>query len=157
MNTSVLFVCLANICRSPTAQGVFQEMVNVAGAQRQIEVDSAGTGASHLGEAPDRRAITQARARGYELSTLQARQVTSDDFSRFEYVLAMDKQNLANLELLAPPGFCGHLGLFLDFHPHPLLDEIPDPFYAGNAGFEQVLDLVEEASRGLLQKICGRP
>ncbi len=155
MRTSVLFVCLGNICRSPTAHGVFQELVSAEQLQGRIQVDSAGTGAWHVGEAPDQRASAAALARGYDLSSLRARAVTPDDFSRFDYVLAMDEQNLANLQVMAPSGYGGHLGLFLDFHPHPLLAEVPDPYYGGEAGFDQVLDLVEEASRGLLKEITG--
>jgi protein-tyrosine phosphatase len=155
MSTSVLFVCLGNICRSPTAHGVLQQMVNAANLQQQILVDSAGTGAWHVDEAPDERATAAALERGYDLSGLRARPVTVRDFSRFDYVLAMDQQNLAHLESMAPVEYRGHLGLCLDFHSHPLLTEVPDPYYGGNAGFDQVLDLVEEASRGLLQDITG--
>lgn len=155
MNTSVLFVCLGNICRSPTAHGVFQELVNERQLQSRIEVDSAGTGAWHVGEAPDQRASAAALARGYDLSSLRARAVTPADFSLFDYILAMDQQNLANLQAMMPPGYAGRLGLFLDYHPHPLLVEVPDPYYGGEAGFDQVLDLVEEASSGLLREITG--
>jgi len=146
---------MGNICRSPTAHGVLQQMVNAANLQQQILVDSAGTGAWHSGEAPDARATAAALERGYDLSGLRARAVTTQDFSRFDYVLAMDQQNLGHLESMAPAEYRGHLGLFLDFHSHPLLTEVPDPYYGGNAGFDQVLDLVEEASRGLLQDIIG--
>ncbi|MCZ6829676.1 MAG: low molecular weight phosphotyrosine protein phosphatase [Gammaproteobacteria bacterium] len=155
MSTSVLFVCLGNICRSPTAHGVFQELVKAADLQDRIQVDSAGTGAWHVGEAPDQRATAAARARGYDLSSLRARVVSVADFSNFDYVLAMDQQNLGNLQAMAPADYRGHLGLFLDFHSHPLLREVPDPYCGGNAGFDQVLDLVEEASRGLLKAITG--
>ena len=107
MNTSVLFVCLGNICRSPTAHGVFQAMVDDAGLRERIHVDSAGTGAWHVGEAPDERAAAAALERGYDLSKLRARAVTAADFSRFDYVLAMDQQNLANLQGMAPADYEG--------------------------------------------------
>ena len=155
MSTSVLFVCLGNICRSPTAHGVFQQIVNAADLQQRIQVDSAGTGAWHVGEAPDQRATAAAMERGYDLSHLRARAVTVADFSQFDYVLAMDQLNLGNLQAMTPAAYPGHLGLFLDFHSHPLLTEVPDPYYGGNVGFDQVLDLVEEASRGLLRDIIG--
>jgi protein-tyrosine phosphatase len=153
MATSVLFVCLGNICRSPTAHGVFQELVRAANLQDQVEIDSAGTGNWHAGESPDPRALAAASARGYDLSGIRARSVGAADFSRFDYVLAMDEQNLARLQDMAPPDYHGHLGLFLDYHSHPLLTEVPDPYLGGKAGFDQVLDLVEEASRGLLKAI----
>jgi protein-tyrosine phosphatase len=155
MATSVLFVCLGNICRSPTAHGVFQALVDEAGLRDRILVDSAGTGAWHVGETPDERAAAAALERGYDLSGIRARKVIAEDFSRFDYLLAMDEQNLANLRGMAPAGFKGTLRLFLDYHSHPLLAEVPDPYYGGNAGFNQVLDLVEEASRGLLEDILG--
>ncbi|MEE4659573.1 MAG: low molecular weight protein-tyrosine-phosphatase [Halieaceae bacterium] len=151
--TRVLFVCLGNICRSPTAHAVFADQVAAAGLQQWVEVDSAGTGAWHVGEAPDARATAAALRRGYDLSSLRARQVQPADFARFDYVLAMDADNLANLQALAPPDFQGHLGLFLDFHPRPPVTEVPDPYYGGEDGFDRVLDLIEGASQGLLHAI----
>lgn len=147
---SVLFVCLGNICRSPTAHGVFVEQVSAAGLTGRVEVDSAGTGAWHVGEPPDTRATAAARGRGYDLSPLRARQVTPGDFDAFDYILAMDRSNLSHLEAMRPDGFGGHLGLFLDFHPAPPFREVPDPYYGGDQGFEEVLDLIEAAGRGLL-------
>jgi protein-tyrosine phosphatase len=155
MTTSVLFVCLGNICRSPTAQGVFQQKVNAAGLQDRILVDSAGTGAGHVGESPDPRAISAALSRGYDLSMLVARTFSVSDFSRFGYILAMDQQNLGQLRQIAPADYPGQLRLFLDFHPHPLLTEIPDPYPGARSGFDQVLDLIEVASDGLLREISG--
>ena len=154
MGAAVLFVCLGNICRSPTAHGVFESMLAAANMQDQVDVDSAGTGGWHAGESPDPRAIEAARTRGYDLSGMHARSVSAADFSRFDYILAMDEQNLATLREMAPSDYAGHLGLFLEFHSHPLLTEVPDPYIGGIAGFDQVLDLVEEASRGLL-KACS--
>ena len=156
MPRQVLFVCLGNICRSPTAHGVFAQIVAEAGLDSELLVDSAGTGAWHVGEPPDGRATIAARERGYDLSPLRARQVDSADFDRFHYILAMDRANLMHLEALAPEHFGGHLGLFLDFHPNSSEREVPDPYYSGEDGFDHVLDLVEEASRGLLQALSGR-
>ncbi len=131
-------------------------MVAEAGLADQVQVDSAGTGAWHAGEPPDERASSAASARGYDLSDLRARAVVAADFDRFDYVLAMDEQNLANLRNMAPENYPGHLGLLLEFHYHQLLREVPDPYYGGAAGFEQVLDLVEVASKGLLEAIRAR-
>ena len=151
--TSVLFVCLGNICRSPTAHAVFQSFVERRGLREQVSVDSCGTGSWHVGEQPDRRATAEAALRGYDLSPLRARQVCAEDFLRFDYILAMDQMNLGELRDLCPPGYHGHLGLFLAFAEGLSLREVPDPYYGGADGFTQVLDLVESASEGLLQKI----
>lgn len=150
---AVLFVCLGNICRSPTAEAVFRERVARAGLARSIRVDSAGTGDWHVGEPPDRRAIAHAARRGYDLAPLRARQVSPEDFRRFGWILAMDEANLRNLRALQPDGFGGHLGLFLDFAPQLRVREVPDPYYGGVDGFERVLDLIEAASEGLLEKL----
>ncbi len=153
---SVLFVCLGNICRSPTAHGIFAGQVEAAGLEGSITVDSCGTGAWHVGEPPDARATAAARKRGYDLTPLRARQFEARDFQQFEYILAMDRSNLSHLEALQPDGFSGHLGLFLDFHPAAPSREVPDPYYGGDRGFEEVLDLVEAASRGLLEALRAR-
>lgn len=149
----VLFVCLGNICRSPTAHGIFQHKVNEASLQGRINIDSAGTGAWHLGKAPDARAHAWALKRGYDLSDLRARQVTREDFNHYDYILAMDEANLEDLQLLAPVNYSGHLGLFLEFAQRAKYREVPDPYYGGDQGFQLVLDLVEEASQGLLDEI----
>ena len=149
----VLFVCLGNICRSPTAHGVFEAFVARRGLQARISVDSCGTGAWHVGEAPDPRATAEAAGRGYDLSPLRARQVVADDFQHFDYILAMDEQNLSDLEQLCPGQYPGHLGLFLGFASGEPRREVPDPYYGGASGFADVLDLVEAASEGLLQHI----
>jgi protein-tyrosine phosphatase len=154
--SSVLFVCLGNICRSPTAHGVFTRQVEAAGLSGQVLIDSAGTGAWHVGEPPDSRATATAMLRGYDLTPLRARQVTPADFERFDYVLAMDRSNLTHLEALQPPGYGGHLGLFLEFHPGTSLTDVPDPYYGGEDGFEEVLDLVEAAGEGLLRAMESR-
>lgn len=156
MSTQVLFVCLGNICRSPTAHGIFEHKVRAAGADSRIGIESAGTGAWHVGKAPDPRACEAARARGYRLEHQRARQVDPSDFERFDYVLAMDQSNLDELRRMAPPGFNGHLGLFLDFGDGPGGREVPDPYYGGHDGFERVLDLVENACDGLLDHLLQR-
>ena len=151
--TRVLFVCLGNICRSPTAHGVFEAMVAQAGLARSVEVDSAGTGAWHVGEAPDTRATQAARQRGYDLAALRARQFTVADFERFDVILAMDGSNLADLQALRPASYAGVLALFLDYAEEVGECEVPDPYYGGAGGFDHVLDLVENASRGLLRTL----
>ncbi len=148
----VLFVCLGNICRSPSADGVFSAMVAEQGLSHQIAVDSAGTAAYHVGNSPDKRSTAAAKKRGYDLSVLRARQAVEADFLEFDYILAMDHENLSNLQRIKPDNSNSHLGLFLDF-TQINEDEVPDPYYGGDAGFEHVLDLVESASAGLLAHI----
>ncbi|MFM1897377.1 MAG: hypothetical protein RLZZ385_2451 [Pseudomonadota bacterium] len=148
----VLMVCLGNICRSPTAHGVFQQRVIHHGLQERIQVDSAGTANYHIGEAPDGRSVQAARMRGYDLQDLRARQVQQQDFHRFHYILAMDHGNLRELMLRCPPEHRGKLQLFLSYGRHSR-DAVPDPYYSGPEGFELVLDLVEGAADGLLHHI----
>ena len=155
MGASVLFVCLGNICRSPTAEGVFRSILaqNPQVQLNQWTIDSAGTGAWHVGNPPDSRAQSAASHRGYDLSAIKARQVVDSDFDDFDYILAMDKDNLAHLTAMANQRrYGGHLGLFLDF-AHSSIKEVPDPYYGGSQGFETVLDLIEEASTGLITHI----
>lgn len=150
---SVLFVCLGNICRSPTAHGVFASMVKQAGLSDVIYVDSAGTGGWHIGSAPDVRACKAAAARGYDLSALRARQIEAADFERFDLILVMDRQNLISLERFSH-NHCVHSAtpqLFLEqFGRQFPAHEVPDPYYGDADGFDHVLDLVEDASRNLL-------
>ncbi|MEH6616907.1 MAG: low molecular weight protein-tyrosine-phosphatase [Porticoccus sp.] len=155
MPVKVLFVCLGNICRSPTAHGIFESMVADAGLQEHILVDSAGTGDWHIGKAPDGRASAAALSRNHDLSHLRARQVRPEDFLEFDYILAMDNQNLWDLQAQSLPEFNGHLGLFLNFG-HSETKEVPDPYSGGKADFEFVLDLVEEAATGLLSHLRDR-
>lgn len=149
-NVSVLFVCMGNICRSPTAHGVFQQLVNRRGLGGQIGIDSAGTHAYHVGEAPDRRSQAAAAQRNIDLSVLRARQVEQADFKRFEYILAMDQNNLSSLQHLAGSGEHQRVRLFMDFAGRWRELEVPDPYYGGERGFERVLDMVEDAADGLL-------
>ena len=151
--SSVLFVCLGNICRSPTAEAVFRADVRRAGLGKRITIDSAGTGEWHVGDPPDWRAIDHAARRGYDLSPLRARQVSTSDFANFDWILAMDRSNLRDLERLCPDGYRGHLGLFLDCVPALCGRDVPDPFDHGAREFETMLDLVEQASAGLLQRV----
>jgi len=153
---NVLFVCMGNICRSPTAEGVFAKHVLDAGLQDTIGVDSAGTHAYHIGETPDPRAQKIALARGFDLSELRARRVVAEDFAKFDYVLAMDNDNKQNLEALTPEVDQQHLSLFMEFAPHSDVLEVPDPYYGGPLGFERVLDLIEAASKGLLEDVKKR-
>src|SRR5687768_15096148 len=147
----VLFVCLGNICRSPTAEAVFRAVAAREAPELKIEIDSAGTAGYHIGEPPDPRSQEAARRRGYDLSVLRARQVAPEDFTRFDFILAMDRENLAALRELAPAAARSRIRLFLEFAPDADAPEVPDPYYGGANGFEAVLDMVEAASRGLLQ------
>jgi protein-tyrosine phosphatase len=146
-------VCLGNICRSPTAQGVFETQVEQRGLTGVIEVDSCGTGDWHVGNAPDHRAAAAAGRRGYDLSRLRARQVEAADFDVFDYILAMDGENLEDLEAMCPHDYQGHLGLFLDFAGSRAPRDVPDPYYGSEGGFDLVLDLIESASEGLLREL----
>ncbi len=150
---NVLFVCMGNICRSPTAQGVFENLVELEQLGDKIYIDSAGTHAYHIGEAPDPRAISAAAQRHINISDQTARKVKSDDFERFDYVLAMDKDNLNMLDAICPAKPKAKVSLFLDFAKHAGESEVPDPYYGGANGFEHVLDLVQAASEGLLEDI----
>ncbi len=150
----VLFVCLGNICRSPTAHGVFQQWITQRGFKELIAVDSCGTGDWHIGHAPDKRSAAAALVRGYDLSALRARQVAADDFQRFDYILAMDTANLRDLQRMRPHDFRGELALFLDYAGIDVR-EVPDPYYGEADGFDHVLDLVEQASEGLLQRLIA--
>lgn len=149
---SVLFVCMGNICRSPTAEGVFRHFVAEAGLTESIEVDSAGTHAFHAGEPSDRRSSEAAQRRGYSLADIRARRVSVEDFERFDYVIAMDRDNLAILIEQSDVQYHHKISLFLQ-HAGGSDDDVPDPYYGGSSGFERVLDLVEEASRGLLSEL----
>jgi protein-tyrosine phosphatase len=145
---------MGNICRSPTAEGVFRYHVEAAGMKEHIEIDSAGTHAYHVGEPADRRARAAAARRGMSLEGIRARRVSSVDFERFDYIIAMDEDNLTRLEDESPDEHRHKLRLFLEFAQIGER-EVPDPYYGGTAGFERVLDLVEEASRGLLETLSN--
>ena len=152
-HTRILFVCLGNICRSPTAEAVLRELVAREAPDLSLEIDSAGIGSWHIGEPPDERALAAARRRGLDMSRLRARQIASEDFARFDFILAMDRANLADLQRRAPSQYRERVQLFLEFAPDLEVDEVPDPYYGGDAGFEEVLDLAEQAARGLLSHL----
>ncbi len=146
-------VCMGNICRSPTAEGVFRHMLEEAGMSKRVRLDSAGTHAYHVGSPPDPRARDAAQRRGYDLSDLRGRQVSDADFEDFDYILAMDRENLAGLLRRCPEQHKHKVRLFLSFsRRYPNL-EVPDPYYGGRQGFDQVLDMVEDAARGLLETL----
>lgn len=153
---SVVFVCMGNICRSPTAEGVFRNLIQQEGLSEWITTDSAGTHAYHIGEQPDRRAQQTARTRGIDLSDLRGRQAIESDFYEFDYVLAMDDENYSILKDICPSGLEEKLSLFLDFSNEYPETQVPDPYYGGDQGFEHVFDLVESASQGLLADIIKR-
>jgi protein-tyrosine phosphatase len=152
-NLSVLFCCMGNICRSPTAEAVFRHYVESAGLSEHILIDSAGTHDYHIGDKPDSRAQRAAQQRGYDISKLRGRQVGEEDFRQFDYVLAMDRANLAILQRINPPDSDSQVGLFLEYARHHSEREVPDPYYGGADGFERVLDMVEDAAQGLLEEI----
>jgi protein-tyrosine phosphatase len=151
----VLMVCTGNICRSPTAEGVLRAKAAAAGLADRLHIESAGVAGYHVGEPPDRRSQAHARKRGYDLSALRARRVRPADFESFDWLLAMDKGHLRELELLAPAGHSAHLSLFMEFAPGHAGHDVPDPYYGGAADFDRVLDLVEAASEGLLERLLG--
>ena len=153
---SVLFVCMGNICRSPTAHGVFRKLVEEAGLIERIGIDSAGTHAYHVGKPPDHRTQATAERRGIHLGDLRARKAMPEDFLAFDYVLAMDQENYFALLEICPKGMEHKLQLFMDFAPAMRTREVPDPYYGGPTGFERVFDLVEAAAQGLLDDIRAR-
>lgn len=149
----ILFVCLGNICRSPTAEGVFRHMVAASPLAGKLTIDSAGTSANHIGQAPDPRSIAHAAKRGVDLAPLRARQIQASDFERFDLVLAMDDANLKRLQALCPPRWHSKLALLMDFGGEENEYEVPDPYYDGPEEFELVLDLVEAGCAGLLEHV----
>jgi protein-tyrosine phosphatase len=153
----ILFVCMGNICRSPTAEGVVRKLLAERAPELDVQIDSAGTHGYHAGSPPDPRACHAAERRGVDLKGLRARQVTGRDFEHFELVLAMDEDNRRFLLDAAPAEYHGRIRLFLEFAPHLERREVPDPYYGGSIGFEHVLDLVEEAGIGLLEHLRRTP
>jgi protein-tyrosine phosphatase len=147
----VLFVCMGNICRSPTAEGVFRKFLQERAPELGVHVDSAGTHAYHVGAPPDPRALRAAERRGVDLRDKRARQIVAEDFAHFELVLAMDEVNRAELLERSPPEYHARIRLLLEFAPRLGRREVPDPYYGGANGFEHVLDLVEEAVPGVLE------
>jgi protein-tyrosine phosphatase len=155
-DTSVLFVCMGNICRSPTAHGVMRQLLHEQGTDVSVQLDSAGTHAWHVNEPPDPRSMQAALSRGVDISDLRARAVEISDFKKFDLILAMDQDNLTMLKRIQPKGSKAHLELMLHFASYADTGEVPDPYYGGSNGFERVLDLLEDASRGLLTELRQR-
>jgi protein-tyrosine phosphatase len=153
----ILFVCMGNICRSPTAEGVFRRLVAQRAPGTGIEIDSAGTHDYHVGDAPDPRSIAAAARRGIDLRPLRARRVQDADFAAFDLIVAMDRLNRAALLERSPPEYHGRIRLFMEFARGSDFEDVPDPYYGGPTGFEQVLDLAEEAAAGLLEEILRMP
>lgn len=149
----ILFVCLGNICRSPTAQGVFERLLAEQNLSDRIQVDSAGTAAWHVGESPDSRSQQAAKRRRIDLSRQRSRQITGADYDDFDYIVAMDRANLHSLRQQCPVQHAHKVRLFLDFAPHLDQSDVPDPYYGGLRGFDNVLDLIEIAAAGLLQDV----
>lgn len=153
----ILFVCMGNICRSPTAEGVVNNIIINNGMSGLIKVDSAGTHGYHIGEPPDPRTCEAALRRGIDLSGLRARKVVPEDFERFDLLLAMDRDNLALLQRGARPEHQAKLGLFMNYASRFDADDVPDPYYGGEQGFELVLDMVEDAGQGLIRALQRTP
>ena len=153
--TKILMVCLGNICRSPTAEVVFREKARAEGFDKYLYIDSAGTGSWHIGHPPDERTTQTAIQRGYDMSALRGRQVTREDIEKYDYIFAMDRQNLHDLLALSNPEHREKISLFLH-HGNTEQDEVPDPYYSGADGFELVLDLIEDASGKLLRTLSGK-
>jgi protein-tyrosine phosphatase len=149
----VLFVCMGNICRSPSAEGVFRHALSRRAPQVTIEIDSAGTHDYHVGEAPDARALAAARRRGIDISQLRARNVMPDDFERFDLILAMDEENMRELKRRAQRAHHERIRLVMEYAPSATRRDVPDPYYGGEQGFEEVLDLLEEAADGLIDAL----
>ena len=149
----ILFVCMGNICRSPTAEGVFRHVLATRAPDLQIEIDSAGTHDYHIGSPPDRRSIEAARRRGIDLSSLRARMVSAEDFAHYDLILAMDRGHYRALRSMAPPSAADRVRLFLDYAPALGIRDVPDPYYGGPDGFEDVLDMIETAAEALLEDV----
>jgi protein-tyrosine phosphatase len=151
----ILFVCMGNICRSPSAEGVFRRLLAQRAPDLPIEIASAGTHDYHVGDPPDERAVAAARRRGIDLSRLRARTVRGEDFAYYDLILAMDEDNLRELRRQAPAARHDHIRLLMDYAPAATARAVPDPYYGGARGFEEVLDLLEEAAEGLLSNLLS--
>lgn len=154
--TKVLFVCFGNICRSPTAEGVFRQMVKEDGLDHLVEVDSAGTAGYHIGDPADPRSVNAAMLRGYDITEHRGRRIEATDFDEYDYILAMDQENYSQLAAVCTTGNWNKLKLFMEFASGFAGKEVPDPYYGGPRAFDLVLDMVESASRGLLKEVKGK-
>jgi protein-tyrosine phosphatase len=158
VTTRVLMVCMGNICRSPTAEAVLRHKLKAAGLEKTVEVDSAGTYGGHVGEPPDARAQRHAKLRGYDLSRLRARRLTAEDFAQFDRVIAMDEDNLSRMADLAPEGHAARMEMLMAHATrHAGITAVPDPYYGPPAGFDRVLDLIEDACDGLVAELARTP
>lgn len=155
-HTKILFICMGNICRSPTAHGVFRELVNVKDLADEIMIDSAGTHSYHVGNAPDQRSISTALEHGVDIRDLKARHVHESDFEYFDYLLVMDAHNYSLIDDACPSEYKSKIHYFLDFAKNSPFKEVPDPYYGEGNGFERVFDMIEDASSGLLEEIISR-
>jgi protein-tyrosine phosphatase len=153
----ILFVCMGNICRSPSAAGVFRQVLAERAPQLDIEIDSAGTHDYHVGEPPDARALAAARRRGIDISQLRARRVEAGDFERFDLILAMDEDNVRELQRRSQPSHHERIRLVMEYAPAAARRAVPDPYYGAEHGFEEVLDLLEEAAEGFLRTLADQP
>jgi protein-tyrosine phosphatase len=151
----ILFVCMGNICRSPSAEGVFRHALARRAPELSIEIDSAGTHDYHIGEAPDARALAAARRRGIDISQLRARSVAPEDFELFDLILAMDEENLRELKRRTQRAQHERIRLIMEYAPSAARADVPDPYYGGELGFEEVLDLLEEAADGLIDALVS--
>jgi protein-tyrosine phosphatase len=152
----ILFVCMGNICRSPSAEAVFRRLLQTRAPELSIEIDSAGTHGYHVGDPPDHRTVAAALRRGIDLSRRRARTVRASDFDYYDLILAMDEENLAELQRMAPPARRQRLRLVMEYAPAAVSRAVPDPYYGGAQGFEDVLDLLEEAAEGLLRELLAK-
>jgi len=156
MSVHILFVCLGNICRSPSAEGIFRDLVSKAEYRDHIEVDSAGTGAWHIGNPPDKRAQKVALERGVDIRGLKARQVHANDFERFDLIVAMDASNRDDLLAACPDTFARKISMLLDHAPDQIGQDVPDPYYGGEDGFHLMFDLIEQGAKGLLDHVARK-
>jgi protein-tyrosine phosphatase len=150
---NILFICMGNICRSPSAEGFFTAALQDSGIRQQVSTDSAGTHSWHIGHAPDPRAIDSAADFNVEIGHLRARKVTASDFEHFDLIIAMDRSNLADLQRIQPAGSKASLKMMMDYHPEGRPQEVPDPYYGGMEGFTYMCELLKAASAGLLEDI----
>ena len=155
-NDRVLFICMGNICRSPTAEGVFRKLAMKSGLSGNLEIESAGTHGYHAGQPPDPRAIAHAAKRGYDLRALRAREVVASDFARFDYLIAMDKNNVRQLKAICPEYLAAKIELLLNYAPASRTTEVPDPYEGKPKDFELVLDLIEQGCQGLVDHMIAQ-
>jgi len=153
---NILFVCMGNICRSPSAEGFFARALQQSVCKDRVSIDSAGTHSYHIGHAPDQRAVDTASTFGVDISRLRARKVRVDDFHNYDLIIAMDRSNYSDLQLIQPPGSAADLKMMMKYHPQGRPEEVPDPYYGGIDGFTYMCELLDSATAGLLKDVEGR-